>query len=157
MPVSNLKNYYAKDREAWRKWLEKNHAACQGIWLIYYKKTSGKRKLEYNDAVEEALCFGWIDSTTRPLDEKRYMQRFTPRKPKSGWSRSNKKRIEKMMSRGLMTRAGLDKVEAAKRDGTWQSLDEIYTAIDQLQIPGDFDKALSKSKKAKTNFENFPS
>ena len=155
MPASNLKSYYAKDRNAWRKWLEKNHAKSAGIWLIYYKKTSGEKRLEYNDAVEEALCFGWIDSTTRPLDEQRYMQRFTPRKSKSGWSRLNKQRIEKMIGQGLLTAAGLEKIEAAKRDGTWENLDKIYAPVDELQIPGDLNEALSKQKKAKANFENF--
>src|SRR5690348_50435 len=100
MSVNDLKCYYAKDRNAWRKWLEKNHAKSAGIWLIYYKRTSGRKRLEYNDAVEEALCFGWIDSTIRPLDKQRYMQHFTPRKSKSGWSRLNKQRIDKMTSQG---------------------------------------------------------
>lgn len=149
---SELKTYFAKDRKAWRKWLEKNHIKSPGIWLIYYKKSSGKTRLDYNDAVEEALCFGWIDSTSRPIDEEKYMQRFTPRKPKSGWSGLNKKRIEKMAAEGLMTKAGLDKIEAAKKDGSWKSLDHI----DAVQLPEDLQKALSKNKKAKANFENFP-
>lgn len=152
MPFPELKSFYAKNRKAWRNWLEKNHAKSPGIWLVYDKKSSGKKRLDYADAVEEALCFGWIDSTLRPLDEHRYMQRFTPRKPKSGWSGLNKKRIEKMMSEGLMTKAGLDRIEAAKKDGSWQSLDHI----DAIQLPEDFEKALSKNKKAKINFENFP-
>jgi uncharacterized protein YdeI (YjbR/CyaY-like superfamily) len=156
MPVTELKRFYAKDRKAWRKWLEKNHAKSPGIWLIYYKKTSGKKRLEYNDAVEEALCFGWIDSTARPLDDEKYMQRFTPRKSKSGWSHLNKKRIERMSEQGLMMAAGLEKIEIAKRNGSWESLDKIYAPVDQLQIPGDLEKAFSKNKKAKINFENFP-
>jgi uncharacterized protein YdeI (YjbR/CyaY-like superfamily) len=147
-----LKAYYAKDRKAWRKWLEKNHAKLSGIWLIYYKRSSGKPRLEYNDAVEEALCFGWIDSTIRPINEERYMQRFTPRKPKSGWSGLNKQRIKKMTEQGLMTAAGLEKIELAKKDGSWESLDHI----DAIQLPDDFAKALSKNKKAELNFENFP-
>ena len=147
-----LKSFCPRNRKAWRDWLEKNHATSPGVWLIYYKKTSGKSGIVYNEAVEEALCFGWIDSTMRPMDEERYMQRFTPRKPKSGWSGLNKKRIEKMMSEGLMTKPGLDRIEAAKKDGSWESLDHI----DAIQLPEDFEKALSKNKKAKTNFENFP-
>jgi len=149
---SQLKSYYAKDRKAWRKWLEKNHATSDGVWLIYYKKTSGKKRLEYSDAVEEALCFGWIDSTTRPLDEQRYMQRFTPRKSNSGWSALNKQRIERMIEQRLMTKAGLEKIEEAKRTGAWQKLDHI----EALKLPEDFEKALAKNKKAKINFENFP-
>src|SRR5437016_2817966 len=152
MMSSQLKSYYAKDRKAWRKWLEKNHATSDGVWLIYDKKASGKKRLEYSDAVEEALCFGWIDSTLRPLDDERYMQRFTPRKPNSGWSALNKQRIEKMIDQDLMAKAGLEKIEEAKRNGAWEKLDHI----EALKLPEDFEKALSKNKKAKTNFENFP-
>jgi uncharacterized protein YdeI (YjbR/CyaY-like superfamily) len=152
MPSPELKTYLAKDRKAWRHWLEKNHAKSPGVWLIYYKKTSGKKRLDYNDAVEEALCFGWIDSTLRPIDDEKYMQRFTPRKPKSGWSGLNKQRIKKMIEQDLMTPAGLDKIEIAKKDGSWESLDHI----DAVELPDDFEKALSKNKTAKMNFENFP-
>ena len=156
MPLSELKTFFAGDRRAWRKWLEKNHAKSSGVWLIYYKKTSGKKRLEYQDAVEEALCFGWIDSTSRPLDEEKYMQRFTPRKPKSGWSNLNKQRIERMIEQGFMTTAGLEKIEMAKKNGSWESLDKIYAPVEQLEIPDDLAKAFSKNKKAKANFENFP-
>ena len=151
-PKQEFKTTHPKNRSQWRKWLEKNHAICLGVWLVYYKKSSGKAKLVYNDAVEEALCFGWIDSTLRPLDEECFMQRFTPRKPKSGWSGLNKKRIEKMISEGLMTKAGLEKIEHAKKDGSWEILDHI----DAIQLPEDFEKVLSKNKKAKINFEKFP-
>jgi uncharacterized protein YdeI (YjbR/CyaY-like superfamily) len=156
MPSPELKNYYARDRKAWRKWLEKNHAKSSGIWLIYNKRSSGKRRLEYNDAVEEALCFGWIDSTIRPLDDEKYMQRFTPRKPKSGWSGLNKQRVQRMIEQGLMTPSGLEKIETAKKNGSWESLDKIYAPIDQLQIPDELAKAFSRNKKAKNNFDNFP-
>lgn len=155
MASSELKRFYAKDRTAWRNWLEKNHTKSEGIWLIYYKKTSGKRRLEYNDAVEEALCFGWIDSTSRPIDDKKYMQRFTPRKPKSGWSSLNKQRVQRMIDQGLMTPAGLEKIEIAKKNASWESLDKIYSPIDQLEIPDELAKAFSKNRKAKSNFENF--
>jgi len=148
----DYKSTHPKTRSAWRKWLEKNHSTSPGVWLIYYKKSTGKAKLVYNDAVEEALCFGWIDSTMRPLDAERFMQRFTPRKPKSGWSGLNKKRIAKMIAEGLMTKAGIKKIEEAKKDGSWESLDHI----DAIQLPEDFEKALSKNKKARINFEKFP-
>src|ERR1051326_8483657 len=107
MASLELKKYYAKDRKAWRNWLQKNHSTSKGVWLIYYRSSTGKRKLSYDHAVEEALCFGWIDSTTRPIDENKYMQRFTPRKPKSGWSGPNKKRIQNLIASGQMTKAGL--------------------------------------------------
>jgi uncharacterized protein YdeI (YjbR/CyaY-like superfamily) len=156
MPAAELKTYFAKHRKALRKWLEKNHAISPGIWLIYYKKTSGRKRLEYSEAVEEALCFGWIDSTARPLDEERYMQRFTPRKPKSGWSSLNKQRIKRMIEQSLMTAAGLEKIDIAKKNGCWKSLDKIYAPVEQLEIPGDLAKEFSRNKKAKNNFDNFP-
>ena len=156
MPSPELKKYFAKDRKTWRKWLEKNHGKSPGVWLIYLKKTSGKKRLEYNDAVEEALCFGWIDSTTRPIDNERYMQRFTPRRPRSEWSGLNKERIDRMMAQGFMMGPGLEKIDLAKKNGTWESFDKIYSPVDQLQIPGDLEKAFSKKKKAKENFQNFP-
>jgi len=152
MAIPELKTFYAKDRSAWRKWLEKNHVKSPGVWLVYNKKSSGKPKVEYNDAVEEALCFGWIDSTIRPVDDDQYMQRFTPRKLKSGWSALNKQRVERMIEKGLMTKAGFEKIETAKRNGSWESHDHI----DAIQLPEDFEKALLKNKKAKINFENFP-
>ncbi len=156
MPTTEIKTYYAKDRKAWRKWLEKNHTKSAGVWLIYYKKSSSRSRVEYNDAVEEALCFGWIDSTARPIDDEKYMQRFTPRKPKSGWSGLNKQRIERMIEQGLMTAAGLEKIEIAKKNGSWESLDKIYAPVDQLRVPDDLERAFSKNKKAKINFHNFP-
>ena len=155
MPIQELKTFYARDRKVWRKWLEKNHIKSPGIWLIYYRSSTGKRKLSYDHAVEEALCFGWIDSTTRPLNEEKYMQRFTPRKPKSGWSGPNKKRIERLIEQGLMTKSGLDKIEIAKKNGSWESLDKIYAPAHQLNVPEDMEKAFSKNKKAKINFEGF--
>ena len=153
--TKELKSFYAKDRKTWRKWLEKNHATSAEIWLIYYKKSSGKSRVPYDDAVEEALCFGWIDSTMKSLDEERFIQRFTPRKPKSGWSGPNKTRIKRVIEKGLMTKAGLEKIEIAKKNGSWESLDKIYAPAEQLKIPDDLEKAFTKNKKAKTNFENF--
>ena len=151
----DYKTTHPKTRSDWRKWLEKNQATSPGIWIIYYKKESGKRKFSYADAVEEALCFGWIDSTIRPLDNERYMQRFTPRKPKSGWSAINKKRIEKMMEAGLMTKAGHDAIEIAKKNDSWNSLDKFYAQPEELEIPEELAKAFQKNKKAKVNFEKF--
>ncbi len=100
---------YCATREEWRDWLEGNHDKCKGIWLIYYKKGSGKPRVPYDDAVEEALCFGWIDSTVRRIDEEKYAQRFTPRKPDSGWSELNMRRMEQLIKEGRMTEAGLAK------------------------------------------------
>src|SRR5579872_3692805 len=129
--------FRSKDRAAWRKWLEKNHKSSSGVWLIYYKKDSGKTRVPYADAVEEALCFGWIDSTLNPIDKDSYMQLFTPRKPKSGWSKLNKERVEKLIEQGLMTNAGLEKIEEAKLHGTWNKLDHI----ESFTIPPILEKA----------------
>jgi uncharacterized protein YdeI (YjbR/CyaY-like superfamily) len=144
-----LKEYYAKDRKTWRKWLEKNHTASAGIWLIYYKKDSGKTGVTYAEAVEEALCFGWIDSTQRPRDEESSKQSFMPRKDKSTWSRPNKQRVEKMEQEGLMTDAGRAKIEIAKQNGSWTSLDDV----EDLIVPDQLAKAFAKNKTAKKNFD----
>ncbi len=142
---------YAPDRATWRKWLEQNHATASGVWLVYYKKQSGKPSVSYAEAVEEALCFGWIDSRPNRLDDERYMQLFSPRKPKSPWSRLNKQRVEKLIAQGLMTPAGLAKIEAAKRDGAWDK----YNVIEELAMPADLKKALAANKTARQNFEAF--
>lgn len=147
--MDSISQYYAKDRKAWRKWLEKNHKTSPGIWLIYYKKESGKTRVPYADAVEEALCFGWIDSTQRPGDADYYMQMFTPRKPKSGWSKLNKERIENLVANGLMTAAGIEKIELAKQNGHWEKLDNI----EALVMPPEMEKAFAKNKAAKKFFD----
>ncbi len=138
-------------RNEWHDWLLMNHAVSSGVLLIYYKKGSKKPSVSYDEAVEEALSFGWIDSRVNSLDEERYMQRFTPRKVRSIWSKRNKQRVEKLVKSGLMTEAGLEKVEAAKRDGSWNALD----VIEDTQIPEDLSVALASDKKAHDNFMAF--
>ncbi len=141
----------AKTREEWHQWLEDNHSNSPGIWLIYYKKGSGKPTVSYEEAVEEALSFGWIDSKVNAIDEERYMQIFTPRKTGSIWSKLNKQRIKNLMENGLMMPAGLEKVEVAKKDGSWYFLDDIEKMI----IPPDLKEALDSNVIAKNNFEAF--
>ncbi|HML05119.1 MAG TPA: YdeI/OmpD-associated family protein [Methanobacterium sp.] len=141
----------AKDRIEWRQWLQNNHSTSPGIWLVYYKKDSGKTTISYDDAVEEALSFGWIDSKANTLDDGRYMQVFTPRKPGSIWSKINKQRVEKLTKDGLMTPAGLEKIEAAKKDGSWNFLDDIENLI----IPEDLKEYLDFNESVKTNFEAY--
>lgn len=143
--------FYARNRQEWRAWLEQHHATAPGIWLVYYKKETGKPRVEYNDAVEEALCFGWIDSTQLPIDADRFMGLFTPRKPKSNWSKSNKERVAKLIAQKLMTPAGLAKIEAAKQNGSWTALD----AIESLTMPAELLKALRARKGALANFQKF--
>jgi uncharacterized protein YdeI (YjbR/CyaY-like superfamily) len=146
-----LEKISATSRQEWREWLEKNHQSSIGVWLVYYKVKSRKPSIQYNEAVKEALCFGWIDSKVKSLDEERYMQIFTPRKPKSVWSKLNKQYIEELIEQGLMTLAGLEKIETAKQDGSWNKLD----AIENLVIPIDLQKALEANEAAQQNFAAF--
>jgi uncharacterized protein YdeI (YjbR/CyaY-like superfamily) len=102
-----VKTFYAPDRKSWRRWLTKNHHKEPEIWLVYYKKSAGLPTIPYEDAVEEALCFGWIDSMERSLDENRYAGRFSPRRPDSNWSESNRSRVKRLIAMGEMTEAGM--------------------------------------------------
>lgn len=143
------KKYYAKDRKAWRNWLQKHHTKEPGVWLIYYKKNSGKTRVSYDDAVEEALCFGWIDSIVKPLDEEKYAQRFTPRKIKSVWSALNKKRVERLTEQKLMAPAGMAIIDTGKKNGSWEQLDHVESFI----VPPDLKKLFAKNKKVLRYFE----
>lgn len=143
--------FEAGSRAAWRGWLERNHERTAGIWLVSYKKASGKPGVSYPEAVEEALCFGWIDSRPNALDDERYMQYISPRKPKSPWSAVNKRRIERLIADGLMAPPGMAKIEAAKRDGSWSA----YDAIEALDVPADLDKALAANRTAAGHFRDF--
>jgi len=143
--------FYAKNRQEWHQWLVENHDTTSGIRLIYYKKNSDKPRVEYNDAVEEAISFGWIDSKANTLDDERYMQVFTPRKPHSNWSKTNKIRVNKLIKNGLMQPAGMEKVNAAKKDGSWTFLDDV----EDMVIPEDLKQLLEENTTAKANFEAF--
>lgn len=143
---------HPKTLAEWRKWLVENHARTEGVWLVSYKKATGKLRFDFNEAVEEALCFGWIDSKGNKVDDERSMVWFTPRKQGTGWSRINKERIERLIETGRMSAAGRAKVEAAKQDGSWNALD----AVEALEIPSDLEKAFSKNKTARGYFEAFP-
>lgn len=147
MTAASFPEFEPKSRADWRRWLRANHARASGVWLVFIK--GADRKLTYADSVEEALCYGWIDSTMRPIDARRYRQMFTPRKKKSTWSALNKRRIEALMASGKMAAPGLAKIEAAKADGSWTSLD----AVEALVMPPDFVRALAANKKAKAFFD----
>lgn len=138
-----------KNRAAWRAWLEKNHARENELWVVFYKKNSHQPTVTYDEAVEEALCFGWIDGLTKGMDEKKYAVRFTPRKSGSIWSESNKKRVAKMIEQGLMTAIGLAKVEEAKANGEW---DKAAVREDVSQLPAELKRALASDKVARQNF-----
>lgn len=141
-----------KTRTAWRAWLAKHHERTEGVWLITYKKAAGKPRIEYDESVEEALCFGWVDSKPGKVDEERSKLWFAPRKAGSGWSQLNKERIARLMASGQMQAAGLAKIEAAKKDGSWTALD----AVEDLVIDEDLAKALAAHPQAAQNFEAFP-
>lgn len=146
-----FERFYPRDRSEWRRWLEQNHATSPGVWLVLYKKHAAQPTISYDDAVEEALCFGWIDSKANLLDEDRYLQLVSPRKRKSPWSKSNKQRIEKLIEQGLMADAGLAKIEAAKADGSWTA----YDVVEDIQVPADLQEALTANPAALGHFQAF--
>jgi len=133
------------------KWFEKNHKKEKELFVGYYKVSTGKLTVSWSQSVDEALCFGWIDSTVNRIDEEKYMQLYTPRKLDSIWSKLNKGRVEKMISQGLMTEAGLYKIEIAKKNGYWN----LLSSIDDLKIPEDLQEAFSQDEKVYTNFNSF--
>ncbi len=130
--------FYPESQEDWRQWLMENHQSRQSVWLVYYRKKSGKSSISWSDAVDEALCFGWIDSTKKTIDHECFIQFFSKRKPKSGWSKINKEKVEKLIREKRMTQAGLECIEKAKQNGSWAMYDEV----EELIIPEDLEKAL---------------
>jgi uncharacterized protein YdeI (YjbR/CyaY-like superfamily) len=140
--------FYPTDRKTWRCWLEENHDKKTSVWLLYYKKKSDKPTVSYTDAVDEALCFGWIDSKQKPIDEFSYMQFFSRRKEKSVWSKVNKEKVARLMEAGLMAKAGMDVIARAKSNGSWSILD----SAEALEIPDDLEQAFSKQPAAKSFF-----
>jgi uncharacterized protein YdeI (YjbR/CyaY-like superfamily) len=141
---------YISNRKDWRKWLKENHSIVSEVWLIYYKKHTGKPRIPYDDAVEEALCFGWIDSTVKRIDDEKFCQKFTPRNLKSVWSEHNKKRVGKMIKQGKMTKYGMDKVKAAKKYGEWNKKIEV---VKEFKMPSELSQILSANKKANNFFK----
>ncbi len=139
-------------RAEWRAWLEANHGRSEGVWLISYRKAARRPAVTYDEAVEEALCFGWVDSKPGKLDAERTMLYFAPRNAGSGWAKTNKGRVERLLAAGLMAPAGLAKVEAAKADGSWTKLD----AVELLEVPTDLAEALEAHAGARANFDAFP-
>lgn len=147
--ISETETFYPKNRRDWRKWLKKNHQTHQSIWLIYYKKQSNVPSISYSDAVDEALCFGWIDSTKKTRDAESYIQFFCKRKANSVWSKINKEKIARLSAEGLMEAAGLASIERAKENGSWSIMDDV----EELIIPKDLSTAFKKHPGAKAYFE----
>jgi uncharacterized protein YdeI (YjbR/CyaY-like superfamily) len=152
MPNPPENSVHPATRDDWRAWLEQNHTRPEGIWFVSYKKAAGKPRVTYEDAVEEALCFGWIDSKGGTVDDERTMLWMAPRKPRTGWSRPNKERIERLVAEGRMAPPGLAKIEAAKQDGSWTLLD----ASEALEMPAELEDALASHPDAARHFAAFP-
>ena len=146
------KAIYFADGNEWRQWLEKNHETADAAWLIFYKRNSGKASLSYDEALEEALCFGWIDGRMRSIDEEKYVIRYSPRKAKSLWSKRNKDKAEELIRAGRMTEAGLAAIEVAKKNGNW---DNAYTSRTEEEMPEDLLAALEEDPVALENFLRF--
>jgi uncharacterized protein YdeI (YjbR/CyaY-like superfamily) len=138
-----------RSRREWRAWLKKHHKSAQGVWLVYAKKHTGIPSLTWQDGVEEALCFGWIDSLRKPVDDTYFKQLYTPRKATSTWSAINKESVERLIAAGLMTAAGVAAIELAKASGRWTALDHV----ESFTVPDDFKKALAKDKEARAGFD----
>jgi uncharacterized protein YdeI (YjbR/CyaY-like superfamily) len=143
---------HADDRATWRAWLEANHATARGVWLVTWRPRSGRVRLDYEEAIEEALCFGWVDSTGGHLDDERGKLYFAPRKSRSVWAASNKARIERLIGEGRMAPAGLAAIERAKANGWWEILD----SAERLEVPGGLAAALEIRPPAAMNFAAFP-
>jgi uncharacterized protein YdeI (YjbR/CyaY-like superfamily) len=133
-----------------RHWLEKNHTKSDGIWLRILKKDPHEKSLTYAESLDQALCYGWIDGQKKPFDELSWLQKFTPRRPKSGWSKINTQHVERLIKAGTMTPAGMKAVEAAKADGRWET---AYASFSSASPPADFLKELRKNKKAEAFFK----
>jgi uncharacterized protein YdeI (YjbR/CyaY-like superfamily) len=149
--INGIKTFHTKTRNAWRKWLEKNQSTAKSVWLILYHKKSKIPCITYDEAVEEALCFGWIDSKTNKHDAESYVLYFTRRSPKSNWSRSNRERVERLIEQGRMTASGGKMIDLAKKTGTWTALEDAQRSV----IPDDLKKEFNKNKTAFNNFNAF--
>jgi uncharacterized protein YdeI (YjbR/CyaY-like superfamily) len=148
----NYERIEVANRGELRAWLAANYDRKEGIWLVFGKKVAGQRYVPYEDIVEEALCFGWIDGRAQPMDGERRMLLLSPRRAGSVWSKINKERVERLVAAGLMTGAGLRKIEAAKRDGSWTRLDDMLADL----MPNDLAIALDRYEGARANFDAFP-
>ena len=153
MPARDLPDHaiHPKSRAEWRRWLARHHERGEGVWLVMYKQASDKAGMGYDAAVEEALCFGWIDSRKRSLDDERSLLWMAPRRPRTGWSKSNKARVERLLAAGRIAPAGLARIESAQADGSWTLLD----TVESLEVPDDLARALAASK-GDAYFAKFP-
>jgi uncharacterized protein YdeI (YjbR/CyaY-like superfamily) len=149
--IDDLPRFHPESREQWRAWLADHHDTERGAWLVSWKRATGRPSLPYEAVIEEALCFGWIDSTARTLDAERSMMLMTHRKPTSTWARTNKDRVERLLAAGLMQPAGIAAVETAKANGSWTVLD----SVEALEVPDDLAAALDAEPGARGAYEGF--
>lgn len=136
MQKKEVETFYPTSQQEWRQWLEKHHRSKQSVWLVCYKKKSNIPTISWSEAVDEALCFGWIDSVRKSLDNDSFIQFFAKRKPNGTWSKVNKEKIKQLVDAGLMTQAGFESIEKAKENGSWMILDEV----EELILPKDLEK-----------------
>jgi uncharacterized protein YdeI (YjbR/CyaY-like superfamily) len=148
MQEKEIETFCPTSQQDWRQWLTENHSVKQSVWLIYHKKKTNRPSLSWSEAVDEALCFGWIDSTKRPIDEDTFMQFFSKRKPKSVWSKINKDKVQQLIDNGQMMPAGHACIETAKQNGSWTILD----LAEELEIPKDLEKAFKIQRGSKQFF-----
>ncbi len=148
--MKDLEEYCPNNRQEWRQWLKENHKTKKAVWLIFNKTKSPNYNLNWHDAVDEALCYGWIDGIKKSIDEDCYKHYFSKRKPKSNWSKVNKEKIEQLIAQGLMEEAGYQSIAIAKENGSWTILD----AIEALEVPLDLQDAFSNNKAAWDFYEN---
>ncbi|MNJ90879.1 hypothetical protein D3C87_85190 [compost metagenome] len=146
--MDGIEIVYPQNPQEWRQWLEENHQSKQAVWVVFYKKASGKPTMTWSESVDEALCFGWIDSKKVPIDNEKSHQFFSKRKAKSTWSKINKEKIIRLTASGLMSEAGLQAIETAKQNGSWTILDEV----EELIIPKDLETALYQYEDAMDYF-----
>jgi uncharacterized protein YdeI (YjbR/CyaY-like superfamily) len=149
--LKEKEHLYFRNTEEWRNWLHENHHSSKGVYLIFYKVSSEFESMRWEEAVQVAICYGWIDSTVKKVDEQQRKQIFSPRKDKSVWSKLNKTYIEKLIEENLMHESGLAKIEIAKQNGSWVTLDDV----ENLTIPSDLEIAFEKNGEAFENYQNF--
>ena len=149
--MDNKEHHYFKNAKEWREWLHENHNKSAGIYLIFYRVGSEFESMRWEEAVQVAICYGWIDSTVKKMDEERRRQIFSPRKDKSVWSKLNKTYIERLLKENLIHESGLAKIEIAKNNGSWSSLD----AVEDLIMPEDLKAAFEIDSIAFENYKNF--
>ena len=148
--MKEAKEICPRTREEWREWLELNHKEKDAVWLVFYKKGTPNFNLSWSESVDESLCFGWIDSTKKTIDNERFKQYFSKRKPKSNWSKVNKDKVKILIDRSLMKEAGYKSIEIAKKNGSWTILD----TVERLEIPEDLEQELRSQKGAMKYFES---